>query len=161
MEYLFQNELINRAFEPTDPNYWRCYVTHWEDKLEDLADQMRHASKEYLSTLESMDIGNAPVDRDKISNLLTKKKNVESEFANLFKDLGLVVGTLNCIYEKNSIAHVVSQIAPMLELYLTDAKLKDYEPTAFTWASLSFVVQVGVNTSMPVLENYKFNTELV
>ena len=160
MEYLFQNELINRAFEPTDPNYWRCYVTHWEDMLENLEDQMRYANREYLAALESMDIGK-PVDADKISNLLIKKNNVESEFANLFKDLGLVVGTLNCIYEKNSIAHVVSQITPMLELYLTSVKLQDYEPTAFTWASLSFVVQVGVNTSMPVLENYKFNTELV
>ena len=160
MEYLFQNELINRAFEPTDPNYWRCYVTHWEDMLENLEDQMRYANREYLAALESMDIGK-PVDADKISNLLIKKNNVESEFANLFKDLGLVVGTLNCIYEKNSIAHVVSQITPMLELYLTSVKLQDYEPTAFTWSSLSFVVQVGVNTSMPVLENYKFNTELV
>lgn len=138
---LFNNKLIERAYNSTDPDYWKCYVNFWEFKLQSLAEDVETAHDMYLTEMEAFDLGNNVYNAGKLAGLDRVKRDAERDYVEYLRTLQNVVATLACFYKKNSIQEAVAPLRTICEANVNSLS-DNVELSEYDWDSIVGELQI-------------------
>ena len=105
-EHLFDNEVIDRAYKSTDPDYWRTYVTYWKKKLNSKHNKLSKSYAEWhdLPLLRGGGIEkplNDSIDKQLHEFLRLEWIKAEEDFIEYLKSLLFIHFSLCSFYGKN------------------------------------------------------------